>query len=147
MTLRLHGGFNLTRVCNNSICLQQDEESSSSSDVDDEDWDSDTAESGSGSEDEEGNNAIAKIFLKKSVPVLCTLCVRMELLWIESRVNTTASVTEHSSKSKHPATDFHSLYLTLYVKRYSRAVLGNRQPARNIWPQSDFFRAPQCFLS
>ncbi|CDQ83998.1 unnamed protein product [Oncorhynchus mykiss] len=66
MTLRLHGGFNLTRVCNNSICLQQDEESSSSSDVDDEDWDSDTAESGSGSEDEEGNNAIAKIFLKKS---------------------------------------------------------------------------------
>ncbi|XP_042161121.1 eukaryotic translation initiation factor 3 subunit C-like isoform X3 [Oncorhynchus tshawytscha] len=43
-----------------------DEESSSSSDVDDEDWDSDTAESGSGSEDEEGNNAIAKIFLKKS---------------------------------------------------------------------------------
>ncbi|XP_041740627.2 eukaryotic translation initiation factor 3 subunit C-like [Coregonus clupeaformis] len=43
-----------------------DEESSSSSDGDDEDWDSDTAESGSGSEDEEGNNAIAKIFLKKS---------------------------------------------------------------------------------
>uniref|UniRef100_A0A4W5NEY0 Eukaryotic translation initiation factor 3 subunit C n=1 Tax=Hucho hucho TaxID=62062 RepID=A0A4W5NEY0_9TELE len=43
-----------------------DEESSRSSDVDDEDWDSDTAESGSGSEDEEGNNAIAKIFLKKS---------------------------------------------------------------------------------
>eukprot|EP00063_Salmo_salar_P039924 XP_014014759.1 PREDICTED: eukaryotic translation initiation factor 3 subunit C isoform X4 [Salmo salar] len=43
-----------------------DEESSSSSHVDDEDWDSDTAESGSGSEDEEGNDAIAKIFLKKS---------------------------------------------------------------------------------